>query len=88
MQRFLEIGRGDAGCGEFRAEFAGRVGELGEDGVERGTCAAGVDAGVGKLADDGDGELEAEAQGVREWRGVAERLRQTGHAGVRGIGAL
>lgn len=88
VQGLFKVGGDDAGSTQFLAKAGERVGKLTHDGVQRRARAAGVNACVGKLADDGDRALQAYAQGIGNRRGIAQRLGQPFHAGVGGVGAL
>ena len=85
-QRTFKVARDNACRTQLLAKLAGRVSKLAHDAVERRTGAAGINARIGKLADDGDRTLQAHAQRIGHGRGIAQRLRQPFHAGTSGIG--
>ncbi len=88
MQSLFKVVGGDTCGGQFVAELAGGVCKLAQDGVEGGTSPAGVNARIGKLADDGHGGLKAQAQAVGHGGRIAQRLGQAFNAGVGGVGTL
>ena len=79
-----EIARADAGGVERLARCAGRVGELAENGVERRTCAARVDAGVLHLGDDRRCLFERHPGRIGRWGGIRQGV---GQILDRGLGA-
>ena len=85
-ERVREVGSRDAQRAQFAPELAGRVGKLAHDRVERGACAAGVNAGIGKFANDCHRGFQRQAQRLRGGRGIRQGFRQAFDAGVGGVG--
>lgn len=85
---FAEVAGGDAQRGQFLTGGAGGIGELGQDGGQRGAGLFAFDASVGERRQRADGLFQIQTCRASDTAGGGQGLRQSAGAGGADVRAL